>query len=201
MLTRERILLTALDLFSKKGYDAVSTSAIAGELGLTKGALYRHFPNKEAIFESILRRMEYNDAESAAAYDMPAQEKSVSAEGYAQASLDALISYSLHQFRYWTLDGFACPFRRLLTLEQYGSERMAKLFSQYITGGPIAYLEDIFAEIAEGDARLNAVQFYAPMFAAYALFDNGESFEELQDLLGAHFASFSKNISLKRTEN
>ncbi|MBR0281428.1 MAG: helix-turn-helix transcriptional regulator, partial [Oscillibacter sp.] len=39
--TKERILLTALHLFAKDGYKAVSVSAIAGELGITKGALYR----------------------------------------------------------------------------------------------------------------------------------------------------------------
>ena len=41
--TKERILQTALELFAHKGYEAVSVSDIAGALGLTKGALYRHF--------------------------------------------------------------------------------------------------------------------------------------------------------------
>ena len=38
--TKERILLAALHLFAKNGYGAVSVSAIAGELGVTKGTLY-----------------------------------------------------------------------------------------------------------------------------------------------------------------
>lgn len=36
--TKERLLLTALRLFAQYGYAAVSVSAIAGELGMTKGA-------------------------------------------------------------------------------------------------------------------------------------------------------------------
>ena len=43
--TKERILLTALELFARDGYEAVSVSTIAGALGMTKGALYRHYAN------------------------------------------------------------------------------------------------------------------------------------------------------------
>ena len=63
--TRENILLVSLRLFAKNGYEAVSVSQIAGELGLTKGALYRHYANKQAIFESILEEMERMDAQRA----------------------------------------------------------------------------------------------------------------------------------------
>ena len=52
--TKERILMTALRLFARDGYEAVSVSAIAGELGMTKGALYKHYRNKRDIFDSIV---------------------------------------------------------------------------------------------------------------------------------------------------
>lgn len=55
--TKEKILRTALRLFAQYGYEAVSVSAIAGELGITKGALYRHYKNKRDIFDSIVERM------------------------------------------------------------------------------------------------------------------------------------------------
>ena len=44
--TKEKIMFAALKLFAKDGYEAVSVSAIAGELGITKGALYKHYKNK-----------------------------------------------------------------------------------------------------------------------------------------------------------
>ena len=72
--TKERILLCALELFSKDGFEAVSVSDIAKQAGLTKGALYRHYENKRDIFNSILLRMEQNDAENAAVFDLPEQE-------------------------------------------------------------------------------------------------------------------------------
>ena len=69
--TKERILQTALRLFAEDGYEAVSVSTIAGELGMTKGALYKHYKNKQDIFDSIVARMEQRDAEQAGDYEVP----------------------------------------------------------------------------------------------------------------------------------
>ncbi|WP_337425532.1 helix-turn-helix domain-containing protein [Gallintestinimicrobium sp.] len=54
--TKEDILIVALHLFARDGYEAVSVSQIAGELGMTKGALYRHYESKRVreIFLNIL---------------------------------------------------------------------------------------------------------------------------------------------------
>ncbi|MEW9124102.1 MAG: TetR/AcrR family transcriptional regulator [Thermotaleaceae bacterium] len=54
--TKERLLLTALRLFAQDSYEAVSVSAIAGELGMTKGTLYKHYKNKRDIFDCIVER-------------------------------------------------------------------------------------------------------------------------------------------------
>ena len=56
--TKEDIMAVALHLFAQNGYEAVSVSQIAGALGMTKGALYRHYENKRDIFLHIVRRME-----------------------------------------------------------------------------------------------------------------------------------------------
>ena len=66
--TKENILITALHLFARDGYEAVSVSTIAGALGMTKGALYKHYKNKRDIFDSIVERMYQIDAERAKQY-------------------------------------------------------------------------------------------------------------------------------------
>ena len=71
--TKEQILTVALKLFSKRGYEAVSVSEIAGELGITKGALYRHYKNKRDIFDSIVKRMFELDKENSQQHDMPTE--------------------------------------------------------------------------------------------------------------------------------
>lgn len=52
--TRARALGTALALFGRDGYDAVSMRAIAEELGVTKAALYHHFTSKEEIARELV---------------------------------------------------------------------------------------------------------------------------------------------------
>lgn len=52
--TKERIFEAAVDLFAARGYDGTSMRRIAGAVGLTESALYRHYPGKEAILDAIL---------------------------------------------------------------------------------------------------------------------------------------------------
>ncbi|MFA6776297.1 MAG: TetR/AcrR family transcriptional regulator, partial [Sphaerochaetaceae bacterium] len=63
--TKELILQTALGLFSQNGYKATSVSMIADAVGVTKGALYKHYRNKQAILDSIVDRIYQMDAENA----------------------------------------------------------------------------------------------------------------------------------------
>ena len=52
--SRERILEAALQLFSSQGYRATSVRDIAAEAGLSTGNVYHHFPDKEAIYLTLL---------------------------------------------------------------------------------------------------------------------------------------------------
>ena len=53
--TRQQILDTAQRLFAELGYDATSLQMIADELGLTKAAVYYHFPAKSDILHAALQ--------------------------------------------------------------------------------------------------------------------------------------------------
>lgn len=54
MDTREYIVDKAYRLFLNHSYEAVSISMISDEIGLTKGALYHHFKNKEELFRAVI---------------------------------------------------------------------------------------------------------------------------------------------------
>jgi AcrR family transcriptional regulator len=54
--SRQQILDAALKLFSHRGYGATSVRDIAEEAGLSKGNVYHHFPDKEAIFRGLIER-------------------------------------------------------------------------------------------------------------------------------------------------
>jgi len=55
--TRERILVAAFDLLYQKGYQGMRLDEILAETGLTKGALYHHFPNKQALGYAVVEEM------------------------------------------------------------------------------------------------------------------------------------------------
>lgn len=52
--TRERILEAALDVFARKGYHGASVDDIVRASATSKGAVYHHFPNKEAVFLALV---------------------------------------------------------------------------------------------------------------------------------------------------
>jgi len=56
--TRERIIATARSLFAAGGYAGTSTDLILEQSGVSRGALYHHFENKEALFAAVLEAVE-----------------------------------------------------------------------------------------------------------------------------------------------
>jgi TetR/AcrR family acrAB operon transcriptional repressor len=56
--TKEKILISALDTFYKKGFHRSKLEDIAARIDLTKGAVYWHFKNKKDLLFSLAREME-----------------------------------------------------------------------------------------------------------------------------------------------
>lgn len=54
--TRERLLDAARRLFLEHGYAATSMEEIAQDAGVTKAAIYRHFPSKQDLFLALRQR-------------------------------------------------------------------------------------------------------------------------------------------------
>ena len=185
---KEEILIASLHLFARDGYEAVSVSQIAGELNMTKGALYRHYKSKRDIFDCIVKRMEQRDGEQASEYDMPEDEKDSMPEKYENVSLDDFVEYSKSMFEYWTEDDFASSFRKMLTIEQFRSEDMQNLYQQYLASGPTEYVKDLFKNMKINNPEENAVKFYANMFFYYSIYDGAvdkakakSQFEQMMD--------------------
>lgn len=55
--TKEYLMLAALDTFYKKGIARTSLNEIAQAAGVTRGALYWHFKNKEDLFDALFQRI------------------------------------------------------------------------------------------------------------------------------------------------
>ena len=168
---KEEILIVALHLFARDGYEAVSVSQIAGELDMTKGALYRHYKSKRDIFDCIVQRMEQQDSEQARQNEVPEESIEKVPEEYQNVSVEDFVGYSKSMFEYWTEDDFASSFRKMLTLEQFRNEEMQNLYQQYLVSGPAEYVKDLFKNMEIKNPEEEAVKFYANMFFYYSVYD------------------------------
>ena len=168
---KEEILIVALHLFARDGYEAVSVSQIAGELDMTKGALYRHYKSKRDIFDCIVQRMEQQDSEQARQNEVPEESIENVPEEYQNVSVEDFVGYSKSMFEYWTEDDFASSFRKMLTLEQFRNEEMQNLYQQYLVSGPAEYVKDLFKNMKIENPEETAVKFYANMFFYYSMYD------------------------------
>ena len=183
---KEDILIVALHLFARDGYEAVSVSQIAGELDMTKGALYRHYKSKRDIFDCIVQRMEQQDSEQARQNEVPEESIEKMPEEYQKVSVEDFVGYSKSMFEYWTEDDFASSFRKMLTIEQFRSEEMQNLYQQYLVSGPAEYVKDLFKNMKIKNPEENAIKFYANMFFYYSMYDGAadkakSQFEQMLD--------------------
>jgi AcrR family transcriptional regulator len=134
--TRDKILQAALEVFAEKGYHRALVDDIVRASRTSKGAVYHHFPNKEALFLALVDQFSARLAEAMAAAIGGAH----GALGKVQAALTAgLETFSRHR-----------ELARILLLESvslgpaYQSKRLEvhERFASLIQ----AYLDDAVAE-------------------------------------------------------
>ena len=172
-ITKEKLLMTALNLFSKYGYDGVSISYLANELGVTKGAIYRHYESKQAIFDEIIQRVVKNDKDVAIKNDLPTEREGE----YFVSSLDDFISFTLDQFSFYAIDEFGSAFRKMVMLEQFRNIDMIELYRSIFLTGPIEYTAKVFKSLINdkklkgSDAEQMAREYYSSFFMYLSLSD------------------------------
>ena len=201
--TKERILETALELFAQNGYLGTSMNDIAGKLGLTKAALYKHYTSKQEILDRIIERMNEMDYERAEAYEMPETDPDGFAEAYMHTPVQKIKAYSMAQFDHWTKEPFSANFRKMLTLEQYRDTKLAQLHHDYLAGGPLAYMAAIFRKLTDSDdaAVQLALEFYGPMYLLYSVYDGAEDKTAIAHMLNVHIDRFIAGVESGYRDN
>ena len=196
--TKQRILEQALKLFARDGYEAVSVEQISSAVGIKAPSLYKHYKSKRDIFMSILARMKEIDEERIKEYEMPEGSDEKLAQEYKQTPAEKIRVFTEAMFRRWTEEEFSSDFRKMLTLEQYRNPEMAELYQTYLAGGPMAYMQELFAAMTgkPEKAGLMALNFYAPIFLLYSLYDGVQDKAGVMELLRAHVNSVTENNSL-----
>ncbi|SJZ61588.1 transcriptional regulator, TetR family [Pilibacter termitis] len=190
MGTKERILQEALLLFAHDGYEGVSIREIASSVGVTKGAIYRHYPNKQAIFDSIVSRMEEVANEEAEKFEVSIEDLN------RNEMIKTIKDFTISQFVFWTENEFASNFKKMLIIEQFRNTKMADLLWQYLTGGVVDYTQMFIQELArmsnhqEVDVEVLALEYIAPLHLIMNLYTNKQDKQRAVNLLEKHIHSF-----------
>ena len=150
--TEKRILDTAEQLFARRGLDAVTTKEIAAGAGVAVGAIYHHFPSKDAIYAAVVKR--------AFGGTSVIPEKVYDAELAATERLEELIAWYIRAL----VDNES--FRGLLNREVLAPRSdMPLLLDREVFAEPLALFHRLLHEIApDADAELAIVSTFALVF-------------------------------------
>jgi AcrR family transcriptional regulator len=103
--TRKAILLAALDVLSEKGYLRTTFVDIARRIGMSKGAVYWHFKNKQALLAALMEEMRGRE------------EALLAGEAGELTSLDGLKAYLVARMRIATRDDLCRKFAFFMLLQ------------------------------------------------------------------------------------
>ena len=150
--TKQKILDKALELFSAHGYDSVSVGEIAKAVGIKAPSLYNHFPSKQAIFDVIVESTAAQYEADTGKIDIHVQDVQKDIPIFTEVTEEALFEKVQQIFEYSLRNETVSRFRRMMTIEQFRSPELAKLYTWRYTDRMIAYHADIFrALIASGE--------------------------------------------------
>lgn len=203
MNTKEQILLAALDLFSIKGFYAVSIRDICKSVGIKESTIYYHYSNKQDIFDSLVCRMKNIYQEQ---IDYIGIADNLNGWEHLYDSKEHLFKVCYSLLLFYTSNDFVCKFRRVITIEQFGNEKIAELYQKLFFLDPIKEQSKLFeslivAEImTKKDVEQLAIEFYAPVFLLYQ--QNIYNEEQVKNILLKHIKSFEEHYMLiKSCEN
>lgn len=175
MSTKDRILDEALTLFSEKGYSAVYVGEIAAAVGIKAPALYKHYKNKQEIFDSCVDKFFARMTEVRKRMLLPGSQDS--GTSYKTADTDRITEWAVGLFMFYWKDDVASKFRKMLMIERYGNPELNRIYEDLFVNGAVEYEEKIFSElinagiIIEGDPHVIALRFYSPIFYLMQKYD------------------------------
>ena len=103
--TRKTILLAALDVLSEKGYSRTTFVDIARRIGMSKGAVYWYFKNKQALLAALMEEMRGRE------------EALLAGEAGECSSLEGLKAYLVARLRIATRDELCRKFAFFMLLQ------------------------------------------------------------------------------------
>ena len=186
MKTKDKILIEALSLFSVSGFSGVSVRDIAKAVGIRESAIYKHYKNKQQLFDTIVEvsagRIDSLQEELISKFNHNVNTKEV-------FPISIIQEIYCNIFLFYLTDDILSKFRRMMTIEHLKNHEFIEK--------TLSYQSEVFRKlINEGKVNgtnpdIMAIHFYSPIFMLFFRYDSeDDKIDEALNLIKKHIQEF-----------
>lgn len=173
--TKDKIFDTALDLFSKKGYDSVSVRTIASEVGIKESSIYNHYSSKKDILMSILNYFEEYFKGN------PLDDENI--RKLLEENPEEFYHQGSEMFKQQIFEEKILKIMKLIFVQMYQIDEVKEFFLREILGGSTDFWSDVFEILIQknvigSDCNPNKL---AEMYFEFSMFKLWEIFLKYDD--------------------
>lgn len=201
MNTKEKIIYESLNLFSTKGFDAISVRDIAKAVGIKASSLYNHFKNKQDIFDTIIGRYSEHVNKFFEYIKIDSNLDEIMTNKLKWFHNEQFFKKSLAIFKFYLEDEYMIKFRKLLTIEQFNNSKISDLYNKIFIDDILTLQSTIFEKLINSNILIKkdpytlALQFYSPVFL---IFYRHETITDKELLyLRKHISDFKDTYTMK----
>lgn len=201
--TKQKIIETALTLFSERGYDAVSVGEIAEAVGIKAPSLYNHFPSKQAIFDEIVETTALQYEKDTGRIDIHVQRAAADIPMLMTIGEEELFEKVRQIFDYSLHNDNIRKFRKMMTIEQFRSPSLGELYTRRFSERLVDYHAEIFRSLIAagviygGDTNALALMYVAPVITLIGVCDRQPEREaECLEKLKSHVKQFYSMVHI-----
>lgn len=191
--TKEKIFDVSIDLFSKKGFSAVSIREIAREVGIRESSIYNHYPSKDAILDAIFAFFE---------------KEMMKMRPPEAGNLDKITPDIFHERVNRTLNILKKPkmeqIFRICSNEQFRDKRARKIILYNLIKEPHQFTEKVLQKMVERELikpinpKILSVEFQYPIYSLFLEYMlsrcEGLPTDVVEDKISNHVEHFQNTI-------
>jgi AcrR family transcriptional regulator len=199
MGTKEKILDTAIDLFSQKGFNEVSVRDITRAVGIKESSLYNHFTSKQQILDEIFQYL-------SSQYEGMTVSEEEAVSHIEKMSPEEFMEMCLMNFQMYLGNPKLMKIWRIISIERFRNEKANSFFKNHLIDYPLIYQSKVFDTmikrglIGSFNPDVLARAFYSFILFIYLRYfedggtENPQENPEIQAMVRAHMDFLSGAI-------